>query len=205
VGDAAEAIAAAEAGCDFVVAQGVEAGGHVRGGIGLLPLLSEVLDAVDVPVVAAGGIAGARSMAGALAAGADAVRVGTRFVASRESLAHERYLSALIDARADETVLTEAFSVMWPDAPHRVLRSSLEKATSLSGEQVGEIELAGERVPVPRLSVLAPTREASGTIEAMAMYAGQSVGAVRAVEPAAAIVEELAEGTERLLRRWGAG
>src|SRR5881628_391653 len=82
LGSAAEAVAAERAGCDLIVAQGTEAGGHVRGKIGLLALLSEVLPSVKVPVVAAGGIGTGRAMAAALAAGASAVRVGTRFVAA---------------------------------------------------------------------------------------------------------------------------
>src|SRR5205807_1797007 len=77
--------AAERAGCDLIVAQGTEAGGHVRGKIGLLALLGEVLPSVKVPVVAAGGIGTGRAMAAALAAGASAVRVGTRFVASEEA------------------------------------------------------------------------------------------------------------------------
>ena len=90
VGSVEEARAAAGAGCDFLVAQGIEAGGHVRGRIGLLPLLDGVLDAVNVPVLAAGGIATARTMAAALAAGADGVRVGTRFVAAAESASQRK-------------------------------------------------------------------------------------------------------------------
>ena len=82
VGSPEEARAAVDAGCDLVVAQGDEAGGHVRGGLGLLPTLARVLDAVDVPVIAAGGIGDARQVAAALAAGASAVRVGTRFIAA---------------------------------------------------------------------------------------------------------------------------
>ena len=85
VGSSEEGRAAVDAGCDFVVAQGVEAGGHIRGTLALLVLLGEVLDRIDVPVVAAGGIATGRAMAAALAAGASGVRVGTRFVASTES------------------------------------------------------------------------------------------------------------------------
>src|SRR5207247_10757963 len=88
VGSVDEARAAVDVGCDFIVAQGVEAGGHVRGRIGLLPLLEQVLEVVDVPVVAAGGIGTARAMAAALATGASAVRVGTRIVAAVESTAH---------------------------------------------------------------------------------------------------------------------
>ncbi|MHB8330350.1 MAG: nitronate monooxygenase, partial [Acidimicrobiales bacterium] len=117
VGSAEEARAAAGAGCDLVVAQSVEAGGHVRGVVGLLPLLDAVLDVVDVPVVAAGGIGTGRAMAAALAAGASAVRVGTRFVAAAESGAHGAYVEALIGAGPEDTVLTTAFSTFWPDAP----------------------------------------------------------------------------------------
>src|SRR2546426_755377 len=88
LGSAAEATAAERAGCDLIVAQGTEAGGHVRGKIGLLALLGEVLPSVKVPVVAAGGIGTGRAMAAALAAGASAVRVGTRFVAAEEAGTH---------------------------------------------------------------------------------------------------------------------
>src|SRR4051794_18526959 len=88
VGSQEEAIAAAVAGADLIVAQGVGAGGHVRGTIGVLALLDEVLEAVDVPVLAAGGIGTGRALAAVLAAGADGARVGTRFVAAEESDAH---------------------------------------------------------------------------------------------------------------------
>ena len=120
VGSQDEARRAADVGCDFVVAQGVEAGGHVRGSLALLPLLSEVLEVVDVPVVAAGGIGTGRAMAAALAAGAEAVRVGTRFIAAAEAEYHPTYVDAVIAARGEDAMLTEAFSTMWPDAPHRV-------------------------------------------------------------------------------------
>ena len=119
------------------IAQGIEAGGHVRGTFGLLALLEQVLGAVDVPVVAAGGIGSGRAMAAVMAAGADGVRVGTRFLAVEEAEAHPDYVKALIDAEAQDTVYTEAFSVGWPDAPHRVLRSSLDAAQSFKGEIVG--------------------------------------------------------------------
>jgi NAD(P)H-dependent flavin oxidoreductase YrpB (nitropropane dioxygenase family) len=200
VGSPSEARAAAEAGCDFIVAQGTEAGGHVRGHVSLLALLDTVLDAVDVPVVAAGGIGTARSMAAALAAGASGVRVGTRFVATHEANAHPAYVDALLRASAGDTVLTTAFSVMWPDAPHRVLRSCVEAAQAVPNDIVGEMSAGAARMPVPRFSVPAPTRDTTGTIEAMALYAGESVGAITAVVAAAEVVRELAEGADRLLR-----
>jgi NAD(P)H-dependent flavin oxidoreductase YrpB (nitropropane dioxygenase family) len=157
----------------------------------LLPLLAEVLDAVDVPVVAAGGIATAAGVAAALAAGADAVRVGTRFIASDEADAHPRYVEAILAAGGEDTVLTEAFSVGWPDAPHRVLRSCVDAATALTDDVVAETVHGGHRMPVARWAPPAPGRATTGHVEAMALYAGQGVGAVGAVAPAAAIVAEL--------------
>ena len=109
VGSKEEAAAAVAAGCDFIIAQGIEAGGHVRGRTGLLSLLSEVLDTVDVPVLAAGGIGTGRAMAAALAAGADGVRVGTRFLAAEETEAHPAYVNALIEARPQDTVSPKHF------------------------------------------------------------------------------------------------
>lgn len=203
VGSRDEARAATDAGCDFIVAQGVEAGGHVRGRIGLLPLLDEVLPVVNVPVVAAGGIGTARGMAAALAGGASAVRVGTRFVAAWESEAHPLYKEALLQARPEDTVLTEAFSANWPGAPHRVLRSCVEAAQGLPDGVVGEAEIGGRRVPINRFMTPAPLRATTGKIEAMALYAGESVTAVRAIQSAADILRELSEGAELLLRQWG--
>ena len=204
VGSRAEAVAAAEAGCDLIVAQGVEAGGHVRGTTGLLPLLAEVLDAVgDVPVLAAGGIGTARAVAGALAAGADGVRVGTRFVAAREANSHPEYVAALVAARgAEDTVYTGAFHVGWPDAPHRVLRSCIEAAETFAGDVVGEADrLDGTRTPIARFATGVADASATGAIGAMPLWAGQSVGGVTRLQPAAEIVRELAEGAEALLRR----
>lgn len=199
VGSPTEARAAADAGCDLIVAQGTEAGGHVRGRLSLLPLLDLVLDAVGTPVVAAGGIATARGVAAVLAAGASAARVGTRFVATTESDAHPAYVDALLGASADDTVLTTAFSVMWPDAPHRVLRSCVEAAHD-AGEIVGETSVSGARMPVPKFAVSPPSRDTSGAVAAMALYAGESVGAVTKVAAAGDVVAELADGAERLLR-----
>jgi nitronate monooxygenase len=202
VGSTDEAIAAERAGCDLIVAQGTEAGGHVRGRVGLFPLLAQVLEAVKVPVIAAGGIGAARSMAAALAAGASAVRVGTRFLAAQESGAHPKYVEALIRARAEDTVLTEAFSVNWPNAPHRVLRSCVEAAESFKGEVVGHGSIGSVTYSIPRLAPPTPSRDTVGEIGAMALYAGHSVDAIQRIQPAAEIVRELSEGAEQLLRAW---
>ncbi|OLD27086.1 MAG: hypothetical protein AUJ02_00555, partial [Chloroflexi bacterium 13_1_40CM_3_65_12] len=130
VGSTAEAMAAEQAGCDFIIAQGFEAGGHIRGTLGLLPLLSSVLDEVSVPVLAAGGIGNGRSIAGVLAAGAAGVRMGTRFIAAEESNAHPDYVKAVIAARAEDSVRTNRFHVECPLCPstHGVLRQAIEAA-----------------------------------------------------------------------------
>jgi nitronate monooxygenase len=204
-GSVAEAVAAADAGCDLVAVQGMEGGGRIRGRVALLPLLTEVLDAVELPVVAAGGVAGARGVAACLAAGAAAVRVGTRLLATEEAGAHPAYRAALLEARAEDAVLTDAFSVLWPNGPepHRTLRSAIEAAEAFQGEVVGETRMGATTLPVPRFGVPCPNRDTTGEIAAMVHYAGQSVGATRQVLPAAQVIAELADGAERLLRRWG--
>ncbi|MBV9480673.1 MAG: nitronate monooxygenase [Acidobacteria bacterium] len=110
----------------------------MRGTIGLQALLDDVLEAVDVPVLAAGGIGTGRALAAALSAGASGVRIGTRFVAASEAGAHPMYIDRLIAAHAEDTIYTEAFSNKWPNAPHRVLRSSLASAEAFEGDVVGE-------------------------------------------------------------------
>ena len=201
VGSRDEAAAAADAGCDLIVAQGVEAGGHVRGTVGLLPLLDAVLGAVDVPVVASGGIGTGRGVAAVLAAGASAARIGTRFAATLESGAHPTYKQALVSAEADDTVLTQAFSVGWPGAPHRVLRSAVQAAEALDAELAGDASGGGRPSRIPRFAVQAPTRATRGHIDAMALYAGQSVTAVTAITPAADVLRKIAIDAEELLRR----
>ncbi|MDQ1520958.1 MAG: nitronate monooxygenase [Actinomycetota bacterium] len=192
VGSVDDARAAEDAGCDFVIAQGVEAGGHVRGTTPRGELLAAVLRAVTVPVVAAGGIATASDVAATIDAGAAAVRVGTAFVATEESRAHPAYVDALVAARSgDETVLTLAFAEGWPDAPHRVLASAIAAAESFDGDVVGEAGPAGARYPVPRFGVSTPSRHASGHVEAMALYAGTGVGSVNDIRPAADVVAQL--------------
>jgi NAD(P)H-dependent flavin oxidoreductase YrpB (nitropropane dioxygenase family) len=195
VGSVDEARAAVDAGCRFVVAQGVEAGGHVRGTVPLLDLLPAVRDAVDVPLVAAGGIGTAAAVRAAMGRGADAVRVGTRFVVAEEADAHSVYADALIAAAPEDTILTGTFSVGWPDAPHRVLASADAAARADGPDPVGVMTLAdGRQAELPRRGTTCPTTGTTGQIEAMALYAGTSVGAVTGRMPAAAIVGELMAG-----------
>ncbi len=202
VGSEAEAQAAIDAGCDAIVVQGIEAGGHIRGTVALHTLLGPVLESATVPVVAAGGIGTSRQAAAAFAAGAHAVRAGTIFVAASESAAHPEYIQALVQARATDTVYTEAYENGWPDAPHRVLASGIAAAQQHDGDTVAEMLIGEERVPVAKFSPDPPTRDTTGNIAAMALYAGESVDAVHNVRPAADIVTGLAEGAETLLRHW---
>jgi nitronate monooxygenase len=120
-----------------------------------------------------------------LTVGADAVRVGTRFMAATESIAHPAYVDALIRSTADDTIITTAFGQGWPDAPHRVLKSAVAAGVALGVAQSWAPDW--------------PTSTAVGAVEARALYAGQSVGAVRSRQPAAEIVAELVEEAERLL------
>jgi NAD(P)H-dependent flavin oxidoreductase YrpB (nitropropane dioxygenase family) len=194
VASADEARAAASAGADALIVQGVEAGGHVQSVVGLLPLLAEVRRAVSLPLLAAGGIAEAASARAAVAAGAAAVVMGTRFLASDECDAHSRYKARLLEAQGRDTVLTELFDVGW-SAPHRVLRNTTyERWRAAGGPPPGQ--RPDEREPVapdiPRYALNMPLEGIGGDIEAMAMYAGQGVGSIDAVEPAAAIVERFA-------------
>jgi len=192
VGSLDEALGAVDAGCDFVVAQGREAGGHVRGTLPRRELLELVLPRVSVPVVSAGGIATAVDVRAAIGEGAAAARVGTRFVATEESNAHPKYIQALLDAPSgDPTVLTTAFGVGWPDAPHRVLASALAAVEQLDGEVVGHVNGPGGSSPIPRFSVVTPSINAVGHINAMALYAGTGVGDVTAALPAAEVVADL--------------
>jgi NAD(P)H-dependent flavin oxidoreductase YrpB (nitropropane dioxygenase family) len=203
IGSTGEALAAEAAGCDFIIAQGFEAGGHIRGTLGLLPLLSSVLDAVSVPVLAAGGIGNGRSIAGVLAAGAAGVRMGTRFIAAAESNAHPDYVKALIAARAEDSVRTNRFHVQCALCPstHGVLRQAIEAADAFQGEYVAEIEFEGKREQIVRFRGIPPFKGFNGHIEAMACYAGQSVGDVKRVQPAAEIVAELVESADRYVHQ----
>ena len=190
VGTVDEARAAADAGCRFVIAQGVEAGGHVRGTQPFAELLPAVRKAIDVPIVAAGGLGTGADVRRAMELGADAVRIGTRFLASAESDIHPRYMELLVEASADDAVYTEIFDVGWPDAPQRALAVAVAAATAEGPDPVGH--LAGS--PLPRRGTTPPNRHTTGQIEAMALYAGRSVGAVTGTASVADIIAELTEG-----------
>jgi nitronate monooxygenase len=200
-GSCEEAVLAVEAGCDLVVAQGIEAGGHVRGTRALLPFLCELLEQVDVPVLAAGGITSPRALAAVLAGGAAGARIGTALVVSAEADFHPEYKRALVAAGEGATVHTQQFAEVWPDAPHRVLRSAIAAAKAGDDPVVGTMPLGGATIDVPRWAGLAPTADATGDIPAMALFAGEGVAMVKDVRPAGEIIRELVEGAAELLAR----
>ncbi|NYJ03944.1 NAD(P)H-dependent flavin oxidoreductase [Petropleomorpha daqingensis] len=200
VGSVEEARAAADAGCDVVTVQGLEAGGHVRGHEPLFPLLQEVLDAVAVPVLAAGGISDPGTFAEVMRAGADGARIGTRFIATTESGAHPAYKQAIVDAGDDATVITDAFAdcPLCATSPRaRVLRAAVDRVNAIEDDVVGTAAMGDRSMPIPRHSGMPPFAGVDGHVDAMALYAGAGVGSVDAVRPAAEVIAELMAAADR--------
>ena len=210
VGSVEAAQRSARAGVDAIIAQGVEAGGHIAGTVTTLALVPRVVDAVaPTPVIAAGGIVDARGLVAALALGAEGVVLGTRLLATPEAAAHPIYKQKVLEATEEETVRTTLFGGGWPNAPHRVLSTPfveqwLSQETRGSEQRpdepvIGETSFGGQRIPVQRFMGLPATAEATGDIESMALLAGQGVGLVHEIKPAAEIVQELVEGARRVI------
>jgi nitronate monooxygenase/enoyl-[acyl-carrier protein] reductase II len=202
VGSVDEARHAVSAGVDVIVAQGWEAGGHVRGQVGTMTLVPAVVDAIaPVPVIAAGGIADGRGLAAALALGAQAVWLGTRFLTAHEAFTHEVYRQRVVAAGAEEATYTRCFDGGWPNAPHRALRNSTLERWEAAGSppepgRPGEGEVvavdAKDR-PYLRYGDLMPLPGMTGELAEMALYAGQSVELVRDTAPAASIVRSIVD------------
>lgn len=212
-GSVEEALAAREAGADAVIAQGIEAGGHVRGTAPAMELLARTRAAVGdgFPVLSAGGVTGRAEVEARLEAGAEAVVCGTRFLMSEESGAHPAYKERLIDA--EDTVLTELFGFGWP-APHRVVPNAATERW-LRADPRGPRWLRGlqrasapvfSRAPVPLQLRLAATQQAGrpmfgpaaatadgpeSLVEAGPLYAGECIERIGDVRPAAELVREL--------------
>ena len=199
VGDSDSAMAAIDAGADALIAQGVEAGGHVLSEMPLTDLLDTILAvAGKVPVVAAGGLATAHDVARAIGRGASGALLGTRFVATRESMAHEDYKQALLTAGADATARSECFDVGWEDAPHRHLVNPTYQAWVSAGRPKsgtrpgeGEIVLRFGDVEFPRYSVTPPRAGMTGEIRDAVMYAGTGVKKIADCPAAGAVVLDL--------------
>jgi nitronate monooxygenase len=214
-GSVEEALAARAEGADAVIAQGVEAGGHVRGDLPALDLLERVRAATGpgFPVLLAGGLADAADVRRALGAGAAAAVLGTRFVMTEESSAHAAYKQRL--TQTSDTVLTELFGAGWPHAKHRVARNAAcerwldcdgrpprwvlaaerlmpaATAARLPPRALDRVA-AGQRLQIPFFGPLAPTADRPASLlETGALYAGESVARIDDVRPAAEVVRDL--------------
>lgn len=196
VGTREEAVAAERAGVDVVVARGGEGGGHGRDDIATLPLLQLVLDAVGVPVLAAGGIAGARGLAAVLAAGAAGGWVGTAFLACPEaentSAARRRLVEAADAATAYGRVFDVGLRLAWPaEYGGRALRNTFFEEWSGREDELGRDDRAFERLRAAR---------ESQDLDVAPVYAGEGAALIDAERPAADVVRSFA-GAADLLRR----
>lgn len=210
VGSVAEARHAALAGADAIVAQGWEAGGHVRGTVSTLALVPQVVDAVDrIPVIAAGGISDGRALAAVLALGAQAAWIGTRFLAAAEADIHPAYRDALLRSGPEDTYYGALYDGGWPDAPGRSIVNSTIRSWRAAGEPpLGRRPGEGDPLAATSDGWVARRYDATtahsgyeGEVEAMPLWAGQGVGLVRDIAPAAAIVARLMHEAEAALTR----
>ena len=198
-GKVIHAVRAVEAGCDIVVAQGTEAGGHT-GQVATLPLVPQIVDAVGdkVPVVAAGGIFDGRGLAAALALGADGVWVGTRFIATPEARGLPGYKDKLIATAEDGTVITRGYT-------GKTLRAVRNEWTSYVEAHPDEVK----RFPEQVVESMQHNRWHLGGDEntpnvdpsTEGYPAGQGVGAIHELKPAGDIVREMVETAEQVLGR----
>ncbi len=198
VGDVEAARAAAGCGVDVLVARGAEGGGHGRDSVGTLPLLQAVLDAVDLPVLAAGGIGTPRGLAAVLAAGAAGAWVGTALLCCQEAATSPAARARLRAARETDTIYTRVFDVAlgfaWPpEFGGRALQNDFTRRWA--GREQG---LAGDEQARQQLAA-ARGREDYDTAF---IYAGQGVGMVAEERSATEVVAGMADGAERLLSRW---
>ncbi|HZU66665.1 MAG TPA: nitronate monooxygenase [Ktedonobacteraceae bacterium] len=192
----AEAIQAERDGVDLIVAQGMEAGGHVTGQVSTMPLLQIVLDSVRLPVLVAGGIASPRGVAAALAAGAEGVWVGTALLASPECENTEQARTRIEQALETDTILTRAFDVAqglsWPSQyPGRALRN---RFTDQWHNQIDVLPQASEARQQLKEAI------ASKNYDLAYIYAGEAVGLVTRQQSARDVIQYLGNGAERLLR-----
>jgi NAD(P)H-dependent flavin oxidoreductase YrpB (nitropropane dioxygenase family) len=200
---AEDARRAVEAGADGVIAQGADSGGHT-GRIPTFTLVPQVADAAGgLPVLAAGGVADGRALVAALALGADGVLLGTRLVASVESGAHEIYKQGIVEAAAEDSIVTDIFEIGWPGRPERVLRNATTEAWRREPEPrvrpsdrpieiIARRQLADGELELPRWFVDTPNAGDEGAVGEMALYAGPAAGLIDEVLPAAEIVRRLA-------------
>ena len=194
---------------DFLICQGVEAGGHVQSTTSLGVLLASVAAlGSDTPLIAAGGVADAAGVAAVLQAGACAAMLGTRFVATLESSAHDLYKQRLTAAAGADAALTICFSDGWPHSPHRVLRNDTLEMWEAAGcpppgRRPGEGDVTAQLPDgetVLRYDDAAPRTGMTGDVQSMAMYSGAGCGLVREVLAAGPLTRMLGEEAQDRIR-----
>jgi NAD(P)H-dependent flavin oxidoreductase YrpB (nitropropane dioxygenase family) len=215
VGSVAEARAARRRGAQALIVQGSEAGGHNRSAAATFSLLPAVIDmAESIPVIAAGGIADGRTVAAALALGAEAVWVGTRLVASFEANAHPEYKDRVVGAGVEDTARHLIFGPEFPDASTRGLRNRIVREwerrddpppykVALASELpvIGQACFFGQEFPMKRFCGFPPTPEFTGDLEEMSLLAGESVGQTKRLMSVAHIIDEMMNGAEVVIRK----
>jgi enoyl-[acyl-carrier protein] reductase II len=200
--DVAQARQAVDRGVDVIVAQGSEAGGH-SGFVSTMVLVPQVVDvAGQIPVVAAGGIADGRGLAAALALGAQGVAMGTRFLASTEMAISAQWKRMILEADALDTLKAELLDAILPHhnrpyypAVPRVLRTPFYE--QWSGREDELVERAGDVGPEVVRAIL------SGSGHEYVPFAGQSVGLVNDILPAAEILRRVVTEADRIMERLG--
>lgn len=208
VGTVEAAKIAEDAGADVIIAQGVEAGGHVHGRIPAFELAERILGQTNLPVVVSGGIATGEGLSAALAIGASGVQCGTAFLATDESYAHPYHKSRIVESTGDDTVLTDVFVLNWPKgAAVRVIANSV--TDGLHGDYLGHdpdslphraIAWDGDQ-PRLRFSTDSPLRTTTGDLEAMALYAGRGAGDVKTVSSAANRLNDMVAQARHILNK----
>jgi enoyl-[acyl-carrier protein] reductase II len=200
-GKVAHAVRAVEAGCDLVVAQGTEAGGHT-GTVATMPLVPQIVDAVGdrVPVVAAGGIFDGRGLAAALALGADGVWVGTRFIATPEARGVPGYKEALLASAEDGTTVSRAYS----GKTMRVIRSEYTDYFDAHADELQRFpEQMGRAFTDGVLHLGADEQTTDVDPKKECFPAGQGVGGIEELVPAGELVRRFVDEAEAALARMG--
>jgi len=196
-GEVPEALRAAEAGADVLVAQGTEAGGHV-GWMASLPLVPMMVKAVaPLPVLSAGGIADGRGLAAALALGGDGVLLGTRFMATPEAPIHANFKQAIVKSDGHDTVLTEipdlASQRVWPGAMSRAQRNNFIE--HWSGREWALRQNAGE------VGKQLAAARAAGDVDNASLSFGQDAGLIDSIKSVREIVQEIVADAEEIIKR----
>jgi len=182
------------AGCDAVVAQGTEAGGHT-GAVATLALVPQIVDAVKIPVLAAGGVVDGRGLAAALALGAQGVWMGTRFIASDEARASLAFKQRIVAAEGADTVVTRCYS----GKPMRVIRNPYVEDWERRTHEI--LPFPQQMIASGRAGVMYFMREDGVDPARTCMPAGQGIGGIHEILPARTIVERvLAEAADTIAR-----